>query len=71
MHQIRVHLTSIGNPIVGDEKYNRKDLELPIGVTRQLLHAQKLEFELFGKKYKFSADLPPDFQNFLNSIENI
>lgn len=69
MHQIRVHLSSIGNPIVGDEKYKRKDLSIPVGVKRHLLHAQKLKFELFGKEYSFSADLPQDFQGFLDTID--
>ena len=69
MHQIRVHLSSIGNPIVGDEKYKRKDLSIPVGVKRHLLHAQKLKFELNGKKYNFSADLPQDFQGFLDTID--
>ncbi|HCP08631.1 MAG TPA: hypothetical protein DIT25_02425 [Candidatus Moranbacteria bacterium] len=69
MHQIRVHLSFLGNPIVGDEKYRRKNLMRQIGVKRQLLHAQKLEFELFGKKYSFQAPLPEDFESFLLSID--
>lgn len=69
MHQIRVHFSSIGNPIVGDEKYKRKDLSIPVGVKRHFLHAQKLKFELFGKEYSFSADLPEDFQDFLDTID--
>jgi 23S rRNA pseudouridine1911/1915/1917 synthase len=64
MHQIRVHLAYLGNPIVGDAKYKRKDLIRPEGVTRQLLHAQKLNFELFGKKYSFESKVPNDFANF-------
>ena len=69
MHQIRVHLTSIGHPIVGDEKYKRKDLSIPVGVTHQLLHAQKLKFELGGKEYNFQASLPKDFEEFLQSLD--
>jgi len=68
MHQIRVHLSSIGNPIVGDEKYKRKDLSIPVGVKRHLLHAQKLKFELFGKNYSFEAPLPKDFADFIKNI---
>jgi len=68
MHQIRVHLAFLGSPIVGDAKYRRKNLTVPVGVTRQLLHAQKLKFELFGKQYAFEAPLPNDFQKFLSSL---
>lgn len=68
MHQIRVHLAHLGHPIVGDAKYKRKNLTAPAGVARQLLHAQKLRFGLFGKKYSFDAPLPADFQNFLAGL---
>ena len=56
-HQIRVHLSSIGYPIIGDkiygnEKANREVLE-SFGLKRQWLHAWKLEFTLFGKEYAF------------------
>lgn len=69
MHQIRVHLASMGNSIVGDAKYKRRNLVKPAGITRQLLHAQKLEFELWGKKYQFEAPLPGDFAGFLQSLD--
>lgn len=69
MHQIRVHLAFLGNPIVGDDKYTRKDLVKPAGITRQLLHAQKLKFELGGKKYNFKAEAPKDFADFLKGID--
>jgi len=69
MHQIRVHLASLGNPIVGDGKYKRRNLVRPEGVTRQLLHAQNLKFELEGKQYSFKADLPRDFEAFLQSLD--
>jgi 23S rRNA pseudouridine1911/1915/1917 synthase len=69
MHQIRVHLAYLGHPIVGDAKYKRKDLIQPTEVTRQLLHAQKLKFELWGKKYSFEARLPKDFEAFIRSLD--
>lgn len=69
MHQIRVHLASLGHPIIGDAKYKRRDLICPDGVSRQLLHAQKLKFELWGKKYEFSAPLPSDFMEFMASLD--
>lgn len=71
MHQIRVHLAFLGNPIVGDDKYTRKDLTKPVGITRQLLHAQKLKFELEGKKYSFYCEMPDDFAHFLEEARGV
>jgi 23S rRNA pseudouridine1911/1915/1917 synthase len=65
MHQLRVHLTSIGNPIVGDKKYYLKSVLRQEGIERQLLHAKNIRFELFGKSYEFEAPLPADFEEFL------
>jgi 23S rRNA-/tRNA-specific pseudouridylate synthase len=67
MHQIRVHLTSIGHPIVGDKKYGLKSIKPDPSVERQLLHAQSLEFSLYGYNYAFSAELPEDFRLFIES----
>jgi len=68
MHQIRVHLASLDHPIIGDAKYKRRNLVCPEGVSRHLLHAQKLKFELNGRKYEFEAKLPSDFTEFLQSL---
>jgi len=65
MHQIRVHLASLGHPVVGDEKYGKDNLGRK--KERQLLHSKSLEFELFGKKYYFEASLPRDFSDFLKN----
>ncbi|MCT4592487.1 MAG: RluA family pseudouridine synthase [Candidatus Gracilibacteria bacterium] len=67
-HQIRVHLSSIGCPIVGDDKYgNSKDdrkLEVVLGkkLPRLFLHAEKLEFVLPNRKNPkcFTAPLPEE-----------
>lgn len=71
MHQIRVHLFSIGHPIVGDRLYKKKEFSVDKfpRVDRQLLHAKEIEFELFEKKYNFSVPLPKDFEKFLDSWE--
>lgn len=80
MHQIRVHLSAIGHPIIGDTLYARKEYPNPanlnhsrknadIHVTRFLLHAHSLTFPLFGKEYSFSAPLPKDFEAFLQIID--
>lgn len=61
MHQIRVHLASIGHPVVGDRKYGFRNQAAPAGVKRQLLHAGNLEFSLYGEHYSFKSEMPKDF----------
>lgn len=57
-HQIRVHLASIGHPIVGDVLYGGKKNTAP----RLMLHAGAMEFPYAaGKCFVFEALLPPDF----------
>ncbi len=50
-HQIRVHLKSIGHPILGDKKYGGKEYK------RIMLHAHKIEFE----NYSFESKEPQEF----------
>ena len=66
-HQIRVHLTSIGHPLVGDPLYSNKKTDL---VKRQFLHAEKLSFELpsTGKILEISSPLPSDLQHALDFL---
>jgi len=58
-HQIRVHLSSIDHPILGDTLYGN---ESPLA-NRQLLHAYKLEFihPITRKKVCYTAPIPGDF----------
>lgn len=68
-HQIRVHMSEIGYPIVGDEVYsNGKN---PFNVKGQMLHAQKLEFThpTTNKKVTFEAPLPEYFKQILEQLE--
>jgi len=60
-HQIRVHLRHIGHPIVGDEKYGRRDQTIPS--TRLMLHALSLKLwhPRRGKRMGFTAPLPIEF----------
>lgn len=71
MHQIRVHLASIGHPVVGDDKYMRKNLERPEGIRRQFLHAKSLKFSLWGKEYAFETGLPADLADFAASLDPV
>lgn len=68
-HQIRIHFFSLGNPVAGDKKYRLKKNIGLILPPRQLLHAQTLDFELFGRKYSLEAKLPQDFSQFLTKLQ--
>lgn len=68
-HQIRVHLSEIGYPIVGDEVYsNGKNL---FGVKGQMLHAEKLELKhpRTGKDLTFEEPVPKYFEDIINQLE--
>lgn len=67
-HQIRVHLSSIGHPIVGDNLYRKKNYEKFEGATRHMLHASQIEFTLFGEKFNFTAPTPKDFEEVLETL---
>ena len=67
-HQIRVHMASIGHPVLGDTLYGSKKNEEE--APRQMLHAYSVELELEpGKVVKFAADPPGDFRAFLAKLE--
>jgi len=65
-HQIRVHLSAIGFPVVGDKIYGVKSACL----SRQFLHASRLGFHLpsTGEYVEFTSDLPPDLAQALKDI---
>ena len=71
-HQIRVHLASIGHPLVGDPVYgNRKSPAAnSIQFRRQALHAARLAFlhPASGEEAAFDSPLPMDFANLLDSL---
>ena len=67
-HQIRVHLSQIGYPIVGDFVYSNG--RNPFGVEGQMLHSMKLEFvhPKTGKEMELEAKLPEYFENVLKEL---
>ena len=75
-HQIRVHMSSIGHPIVGDTLYGAPaELRVskksePLILNRQFLHAAKLQFlhPRTGKALEFESALPADLRDFLAKI---
>jgi 23S rRNA pseudouridine955/2504/2580 synthase len=72
-HQIRVHLTHLGFPIAGDDKYGDFELNRALakqGLKRMFLHAGDLEFAhpLSGEAVKLHAPLPEELSRFLESL---
>jgi 23S rRNA pseudouridine1911/1915/1917 synthase len=69
-HQIRVHLSHIGYPIVGDDIYGRKNNEFKM--KGQLLHAERLSFvHPYTKKImEFISEIPEDFKKIIYKLEN-
>jgi len=65
-HQIRVHLSAIGYPVVGDPVYGVKSAFL----SRQFIHACRLGFHLpfTGEYVEFTSELPPDLAQALKAI---
>lgn len=63
-HQIRVHLTAIGHPLLGDPVYGRKSKL----INRHALHAHNLSFMFDGKQFSFEKKLPEDMQRLIESL---
>jgi 23S rRNA pseudouridine1911/1915/1917 synthase len=64
-HQIRVHMASIGHPLMGDELYGGKTVKLT-GLTRQFLHAKKIEVRLPDKTWiEAESELATDLREVL------
>lgn len=69
-HQIRVHLSEIGYPIVGDYTYSNGKNKF--GVEGQMLHAYKIKFKhpTTNKEVEFQAELPQYFKEILDKLDN-
>ncbi|MFC3902817.1 23S rRNA pseudouridine1911/1915/1917 synthase [Acinetobacter marinus] len=80
-HQIRVHFSHIGHPLVGDQTYAR--LKLPKGVSQELAHylqhfkRQALHARALGlvhprteEEMEFEAEWPSDFEQLVSLLEN-
>lgn len=69
-HQIRVHLSAIGHPIVGDRLYRFKEHRHdPLKPPFHLLHAGELRFQLGKQKYRYTAPLPRYFADTLKMLD--
>lgn len=75
-HQIRVHLSAIGHPIVGDALYgglHRRvpgDIRAVMRLQRPFLHAARLAFKhpSDGRRMEFASELPQDLQDVLDAL---
>ncbi|MCP1471366.1 23S rRNA pseudouridine1911/1915/1917 synthase [Sphingobium sp. OAS761] len=74
-HQVRVHMTHIGNPLIGDPLYSRerkgfKSILETLGFKRQALHARTLGFihPVTEKPLMFESALPVDMQELLSRL---
>jgi 23S rRNA pseudouridine1911/1915/1917 synthase len=76
-HQIRVHLSAIGHPIVGDPTYGGLHRRTPANLRavqrleRPFLHAAHLAFThpVDGRRVEFDSPLPPDLQSVIDDID--
>lgn len=67
-HQIRVHLATIGHPILGDRAYGGGgDDARRLGLTRPFLHAFRLSFDhpVTGRRFEVEEPLPQDLETAL------
>ena len=69
-HQIRVHMSYIGYPVVGDSVYSSGKNEF--GVEGQMLHARYLKFKhpITGKELNLEAPLPEYFEKIIKQLES-
>lgn len=68
-HQIRVHMSHIGHPLLGDDLYGgNKEL-----IERPALHSEKISFEhpITGEKMEFCTSVPDDMLEVIKKVEGI
>ena len=69
-HQIRVHLSYINHPVVGDPVYSNVENEFKL--KKQLLHAKEIGFihPRTNESMSFECELPDEFNKIIEKLEN-
>jgi 23S rRNA pseudouridine1911/1915/1917 synthase len=74
-HQVRVHMASIGHPLLGDPVYGRskaahREILETLGFRRQALHAARLGFihPIKSIALAFDSEMPGDMQELFNQL---
>jgi 23S rRNA pseudouridine1911/1915/1917 synthase len=82
-HQIRVHLSEAGYPLVGDQVYGKKGVsrnsaagcgrDFMVKFPRQALHARSLGFKhpVSGKYHEFTTSVPADIEYLLKNLDEL
>jgi len=74
-HQIRVHFSFIGHPVIGDKDYGNSQSEKiakRISLSRQFLHAKRIVFihPVTDKEIDLVDELPSDLKDCINKLQN-
>jgi 23S rRNA pseudouridine1911/1915/1917 synthase len=69
-HQIRVHMSHLGHPVIGDPQYGGRRAAAPVWADRQMLHARRLSFlhPRTGERLSFETSLPADMANLIERL---
>lgn len=71
-HQLRVHMTALGHPLLGDPTYGGRKVQAleTFDIPRVMLHARTLGFDhpVSGKPLAFTSMLPPDMASVLTAL---
>lgn len=74
-HQIRVHLASIGYPIIWDKTYwnpkVNREVATRFQLKRQALHAYELKFNLYWEERVYKAELKQDIRNIIDKCDSV
>ena len=74
-HQLRVHMTALGHPLLGDPTYGGRKVQTleALDVPRVMLHAKTLGFHhpVTGKPQEFTSPLPPDMASVLAALRTL
>ena len=74
MHQIRLHFAELGYPVVLDDQHGNfsfnRQFRKTYGLKRQFLHACRLEIDHGGKKHVWSAEIPKDLRDVIDTLRS-